>query len=285
MTPSTEELIQRAANDILQSEYIVALTGAGFSTESGIPDFRGPDGIWTQNPELELKAYEDYDRFRADPKQWWIEQLSLSVDIITEWGKARPNPGHAALVELEKIGKLKRVLTQNVDNLHQKAGSNNVIDYHGNIDKLRCLGCNSRYPLVLEDLRQMKANDRLPPRCKACGDPLKPDVVYFGEPIPRDAAAESEAEALRCDMMLIGGTSAVVYPFAGLPILASGKRRSALDEFLSFGQNPQRRTIIVEINAEPTPLTEGGISDYLIEGKTGEILPRIVSRVMTGLSM
>ena len=279
MKPSTTDLIQRAANDILQSKHAIALTGAGISTESGIPDFRGPDGIWTRNPELEQKAYEAYRDFNDDPKKWWIDQLEGPVNIIEEWGKATPNAGHFALAELEKTKHLKGILTQNIDNLHQKAGSKIVVDYHGNIFKLRCLNCNSRYPLEKYDVEQMKMKGELPPRCKSCGDPLKPDVVYFGEPIPADVSSESEQEAYQCDLMMVCGTSAVVYPFAGLPILASGKQRSSLDSFLNFGLQPNTPAVIFEINDEPTPLTREGISSYLIQGKTGEILPQIVAAV------
>ncbi len=279
MKPSTTDLIQRAADDILQAKYAVALTCAGISTESGIPDFRGPDGIWTKNPELEQKAYEAYNDFRVDPQKWWGDQLDGPVNILDEWGKATPNLGHLALTELEKAKRLKRVLTQNIDNLHQKAGSKNVIDYHGNIFKLRCLNCNSRYPVEKFDTKQLKQSGQLPPRCKACGDALKPDVVYFGEPIPSDVSFESEQAAFQCDLMLVCGTSAVVYPFASLPILASGKQRSSLESFLNFGLQANTPAIVIEINNEPTPLTQEGISNYLIQGKTGEILPQIVSAV------
>lgn len=283
MEASTTDLIQRAAGDILRSKYAIALTGAGMSTESGIPDFRGPDGVWTKNPELELKAYEAYKEFKQDPKKWWLEQLESPVNILKEWGTARPNSGHFALAELEKRKHLKRVLTQNIDNLHQKAGSKNVIDYHGNILILRCLNCNSRSPLDNVDLEAMKKSDRLPPRCKSCGDPLKPDVVYFGEPIPADVSSASEQEAFKCDLMLVCGTSAVVYPFADLPVIASGKGRSTLESFLNFGLKPNIPAVIIEINSEPTPLTFAGVSDYLIQGKTGEILPQIVTAVQAGI--
>ena len=279
MKPSTTDLIQQAAEDILRAKHVVALTGAGISTESGIPDFRGPDGIWTKNPELEQKAYEAYNDFRVDPKKWWVDQLEEPVNILDEWGKATPNLGHLALTELEKTKRLKRVLTQNIDNLHQKAGSKNVIDYHGNIFKLRCLNCNSRYPVEKFEIDHLQQSDQLPPRCRSCGDPLKPDVVYFGEPIPSDVSSESELEAYKCDLMLVCGTSAVVYPFASLPILASGKQRSSLESFLNFGLKPNIPAIVIEINNEPTPLTQEGISDYLIQGKTGEILPQIVKAV------
>jgi NAD-dependent deacetylase len=279
MKNSMVDLIQRAANEIMQSNHAIALTGAGFSTESGIPDYRGPEGIWTRHPELELKAYEAYEDFQRDPKKWWIDQLNGPVNLIQVWGKAKPNPGHLALVELEETNQLKRVLTQNIDNLHQIAGSKKVIDYHGNITKLRCLTCNNRYPVEQYDFESMKNDNRLPPRCKSCGDPLKPDVVYFGEPIPPDVSTQSEQEAFQCDLMMICGTSAVVYPFAGLPIIALGKQRSSLNSLFTFGLKSKSPAVIIEINNEPTPLTHKGISDYLIQGKTGEILPQIVSAV------
>lgn len=119
MSVSTEDLIQKTAEEILISKYAVALTGAGISTESGIPDFRGPDGLWTKNPELERKAYEAFRDFSTDPKKWWLDQLEGPVDMVAEYGKATPNPGHLALAELEKMKRLKRVLTQNIDNGHQ----------------------------------------------------------------------------------------------------------------------------------------------------------------------
>lgn len=283
MKSTTSDLIKRAADDILEAKHAIALTGAGISTESGIPDFRGPDGIWTKNPELEQKAYEAYGDFRVDPKKWWIDQLEGPVNILEEWGKAQPNAGHHALAELEKSKQLKRVLTQNIDNLHQQAGSQNVIDYHGNIFKLRCLSCNSRSSIEAFNLDQLKTKNQLPPRCKSCGDPLKPDVVYFGEPIPVDAASESEEEALKCDLMMVCGTSALVYPFAGLPIIAAGRQRSTLESYLTSGHVPTKPAVIFEINDEPTPLTSEGISHYLIQGKTGEIIPQIVAAVKAGM--
>lgn len=279
MTSNLEDLIKKAAMDIKNSSHAVALTGAGFSTESGIPDFRGPDGLWTKNPELELKAYEAFKDFKRDPKQFWIDLLEEPVKILEEWGDARPNPGHLALVDLEKKKCLKKIMTQNIDNLHQKAGSKKVIDYHGNIFKLRCLACSKRYPVEKFKLDQLKSKEKLPPRCKSCGDPLKPDVVYFGEPIPGDVSSESHEEAIKCDLMLVCGTSAVVFPFAELPLIASRKKRSTLDTFLSFGLSIHTPAKIIEINADPTPLTKEGISDYLIQGKTGEILPRVVEAV------
>lgn len=278
MDSSISALIQRAADDIKNSNYAIALTGAGFSTESGIRDFRGPDGLWTKHPELEQKAYEDYAAFESNAKTWWQSRVETPDILADELGKASPNPGHIALRDLEELKKLKCVITQNIDNLHQAAGSKTVIDFHGNISRLRCLSCNRRYPTEEFDIRRLYETNQLPPRCVSCGDPIKPDVVYFGEPIPSDVATRSEQEALNCDLMMVCGTSAVVYPFANLPVIASGRHRTSLTSIFEFGlSRSSQPTIIIEINAEPTPLTEGGISDYLIQGKTGEILPRIVS--------
>ncbi len=257
-----EQLIERAARDLVNSNYPVALTGAGISTESGIADFRGPSGIWTRDPEAERRAYRSYERFVQDPKGWWEERLT-NPSLLGDLEKAMPNPGHYALAELEKMGILKCVITQNVDGLHEKAGTKNLLEYHGSVLKLRCASCTSRFALDEFDLEKLRQENQLPPRCPKCGGVVKTDGVAFGEPIPYDVAHQSLGEAGKCDLMLICGTSAVVYPFAELPRIAM-----------------QRMMVtIIEINAEPTPLTREGISDYLIQGKTGEILPGIVEEV------
>ena len=259
-----EDLIQRAARDLARSRYAIALTGAGISTESGIPDFRGPSGIWTKNPGAERKAYQSYERFRADPRQYWEERLT-GPSLLGNLENLKPNPGHYALAQLETLGLLKWVITQNIDNLHRRAGHKNVLEYHGNAFRLRCADCNARYELQDYDVSKLQAEGKLPPGCRQCGGPVKSDVVHFGEPIPEDVARQSLEEASQCDLMLICGTSAVVYPFAYLPRLA--RERLA---------RKREAVTLIEINAEPTPLTEEGVSDYLIQGKTGEILPGIV---------
>jgi NAD-dependent protein deacetylase/lipoamidase len=265
-------LIERAAADLLKSNHAIALTGAGMSTESGIPDFRGPNGIWTKNPEAERRAYETYHNFLRNPKGYW-EDLLNGRSMLGDLTTASPNPGHDALVELEKAGILKAVLTQNIDGLHVKAGSKRVLEYHGSVLKLRCPSCGIRYQRDEYDLKGLMLADKLPPRCSKCSGPIKGDVVYFNEPIPPDVAQESLEEAWKCDLMLVCGTSAVVYPFAQLPRVARQRR---FDEI----RNPElKATIIIEVNAEPTPLTAEGISDYLIQGRTAEILPGIVQAV------
>ena len=267
-----EELIERAASDLVNAKYAIALTGAGISTESGIPDFRGPSGIWTKDPEAERRAYRSYDSFREDPKAWWQERLN-SPNLLGDLEKAMPNPGHYALAELEKIGILKCTITQNVDALHEKAGTENILEYHGNILKLRCISCTARFGRDEFDLEKLMRENRLPPRCPKCGGVVKSDGVSFGEPIPSDVAHQSLEEAWKCDLMLICGTSAVVYPFANLPRTAREKRaerqRKTATGIYAVERVPA--VTIIEINAEPTPLTLEGVSDYLIGGKTGEI--------------
>lgn len=281
-----DELIKRAAEDLLRAKHAIALTGAGISTESGIPDFRGPDGIWTKNPEAELKAYEIYDLFRANPKAYWVERLDPNssmarvFSIFGEIDKAKPNPGHYALAQLEKMGILKCVITQNVDGLHQKAGSRNVIEYHGGLNKFRCVQCNRRFGKDEIDLEKLKMEGKIPPYCQ-CGGVIKDDGVFFGEPIPSDVLQKSQEEAWKCDTMLICGTSAVVTPFAYLPRIARRRQveRELKTESGLFLVEKVPATRIIEVNNEPTPLTAERISDYLIQGRTGEILPRIVEEV------
>lgn len=258
MDQRAEELLTRGARFLLSSRYALALTGAGMSTESGIPDFRGPSGIWTRHPEEEARAYLLYPKFLSDPKGYWEEVLSRPSPL----GDLRafsPNPGHLALAELERMGILKGVITQNIDDLHRRAGSVKLLEYHGNAFKLRCLRCGARYPREGFDLEGMRRRGELPPRCR-CGSPLKSDVVYFGEPIPEDVMRESLEEVGKCDLVLVCGTSAVVYPFAHLPRLA--KEKGAL---------------LAEVNLEPTPLTD--FSDLSLFGRVGEILPALLERV------
>jgi NAD-dependent deacetylase len=272
---NTQKLLERAAKELAEARYAVALTGAGISTESGIPDFRGPEGVWTRNPDAERQAYELYPKFMRDPKAYWRETLTRPIRFFTDMEKAQPNPGHFALVELEQMGILKSTITQNIDALHDKAGSKKLLEYHGSLLKMRCPDCHTRFDRKKFDLEDMLKNDLLPPRCPDCSSAIKSDIVYFGEPIPPDVAEQSYAEAQKCDVMLICGTSAVVYPFASLPIAAAGE---------SFGRGlfPTRKTggaTIIEINGEPTPLTHQRISTYLIQGKTGELLPLLLETV------
>jgi NAD-dependent deacetylase len=262
------DLIKQAATDLVASHHAIVLTGAGISTESGVADFRGPKGIWTTNPQAEVQAYRRYEKFLNDPKAYWQEMLGAmgsGSDFYRQMREVEPNPGHHAIARLEQLGIVKSTITQNVDGLHEKAGTRNVMHYHGTVEKLRCLSCGSRFGVDEYSL------ENLPPLCR-CGRPLKYDVVHFKEPIPSDIMDAAESEAMMCDLMLVCGTSAVVYPFAALPAMARGRGRG------------QPGVKIIEVNAEPTPLTHQGVSDYLIQGKTGEILPLVVDEVNKILS-
>ncbi len=273
-----DSLVRRAAHELARSKHAIALTGAGMSTESGIPDFRGPKGIWTTNKRAEAEAYRRYELFLNDAKAYWEEMLGLRATYGTFYEdvrKAEPNPGHHALAGLEALGVLKCVITQNIDGLHRKAGNRRVLEYHGSVDALRCISCGARID------RSQVCLEELPPLCR-CGAALKYDVVHFGEPIPPDVMMASEEEALRCDLMLVCGTSAVVYPFAGLPGMARFGARASIPGLSVMRRRPG--ITIIEVNADPTPLTREGVSDYLIQGKTGEILPAIVEEAKRACS-
>ena len=275
-----ESLIERAAEGLFKSNYAIALTGAGMSTESGIPDFRGPNGIWTKDPEAEKRAYQTYHKFLRNPKEYWEDMLG-GRSLLGNLESYQPNPGHYALTELEGMGIMKSVLTQNIDGLHDKAGNKRVLEYHGSVFKLRCPSCGLRFKRDEYDLKRLALEEQLPPLCTKCGSPIKGDVVHFNESIPSDVAQESLEEASKCDLMLICGTSAVVYPFAQLPRVVRQRQveqERKMESGLTFVRS-ETATIIVEVNAEPTPLTVEGVSDYLIQGRTAEVMPKIVEAV------
>jgi len=242
------QLIQRAAKDILHSKKTIAFTGAGISVESGIPDFRSAQGLWQKyDPEEYATIYA----FHSNPDKVWRMLKEMFLLIMA----AKPNPAHIGLAELERMGLLSSVITQNVDGLHQAAGNTNVIEFHGTHRMLTCLRCSNRV-----DGTSLKMED-LPARCPRCSSLLKPDVVFFGEPIPWEAQTMSFKESKSCTAILVIGTSAVVYPAATIPITAK-----------------ERGATVIEINMESTPLTNQ-ISDYLICGSAGEIIPAIVEEV------
>lgn len=234
------------------SEHAVALTGAGMSAESGIPTFRGAGGLWTRLGEPSVNGYE---RFLADPACWWRHQLDPDADPArTELRRAidsaKPNPGHYALAALERAGILKAVITQNVDGLHREAGSERVIELHGNRHLARCVSCESRRP------RDAFSYETLPPRCPDCGGAVKGDTVMFGEPIPPSVAAASFQTAAACDCVIVCGTSATVYPAANFPRMVKANGGA-----------------IIEVNPNPTPLSD--FADAALRGASGEILPRL----------
>lgn len=265
-----KDLIKRAAWDIYGAQHVIALTGAGVSTESGIPDFRSPGGLWEKYDPMEFM----YERFISNPKRIWEMSLEMKREGDLDMAEAMPNQAHLALSELEAMGYLKCIITQNVDNLHQKAGSGDVIEFHGNLLWGRCIDCSRRY--ATDAIDDKIGEGQIPPRCSECGGILKPDAVFFGEAIPPEALERSISEARSADVMIVAGTSAVVYPAAELPFIA--KRGGGFFSTAVTEPSPNVGAIVIEVNDEPTQLT-GKVSDYIILGKVGKVLPEIVTEL------
>jgi len=251
--------IAHATDALLRARYVIALTGAGLSVESGIPPFRGPGGLWTKHGEPPMNGYE---RFLADPKQAWADRLEPRGPMRELWdalAAARPNPGHVALADLETLGVLKALITQNVDDLHRQAGSQRLLEIHGNATLIRCLECVARFP------RAEIPTDALPPRCPRCGGLLKSDTVSFGEPIPPDVLMRCEHEAERADCVVVAGTSATVYPAAHFPIAVHA-----------------RGGTLIEVNPHPSELTP--MCAVSLRRESGIALPQLVERVRARLA-
>lgn len=242
-TEEDETLINRIANAILKSDRTVALTGAGISVASGIPPFRGKGGLWSK---YDPDEYAHVLAFKRNPEKVWI-MLKEMIDTILP---AKPNAAHIALAKMEDMGYLEGIITGNVDSLHQAAGSKNVVEMHGNNRNLICMDCGNIYNIKLY-------LTKIPPKCE-CGNPLRPDVVFFGEQIPPEALVKSFELAENCDMMMVIGTSAIISPMSNMPIAA--KKQGAK---------------VLEINTEESNLS-GFIPDWTIKGKAEDILPKIV---------
>ena len=234
------------AEVVAASRRCVVLTGAGISAESGVPTFRGPGGLWERYRPEELATPEAFER---DPELVW-RWYKWRQEVIYS---ASPNPGHYAVAELERLGVVKAVITQNVDGLHQRAGSTKVVELHGSIWRARCTKCGAVYKLE-------KPVEAVPPRCAKCGGLLRPDVVWFGEPLPQEAWREAAELAAASDVMIVVGTSGAVYPAAYIPQIA--KRAGA---------------VVIEVNIEPTAITP--TADFFIRGRAGEALPRLAEEV------
>ena len=200
------EIYQKFSELLVQSRYAVVLTGAGISVESGIPDFRGKNGLWSK---LDPFEYGHIDSFRSNPAKVW--KMLMEMGALVE--SVNPNRAHIALAELEKLGIVKMVITQNVDSLHQRAGSNDVVELHGHFRRLHCDNCMR--PYLRPDISLLT----LPPLC-SCGGPIRPDIVMFGEGIPPEAYSRAFEAATKCDTMLVVGTSASVVPASELPRVA-----------------------------------------------------------------
>ncbi len=248
--PNPPEASLRQAADLLRkARYGVALTGAGLSTPSGIPDFRSDEGLWRQVDPMEVASLWG---FRTNPQAFyeWIRPL---VRTIVE---ARPNPAHRALAEMERRGWIRVVITQNIDMLHQKAGSQHVLEVHGSISTMTCVDCGHRElseayltPHALEGIDV--------PRCSQCGGVLKPDVVLFGENLPWAVWRAAEEAVEKADVLLVAGSSLEVYPVAELPYRAA--RRGAK---------------VILVNLSPTPFDP--YAHIVLRGDVAEVLPALL---------
>lgn len=248
------EEIDRLAQLVVECRRIVVFTGAGVSTESGIPDFRSPGGIWSRYDPEDFTI----QRFLSSPdsrKAFW--KMSAESGFLAQ---AEPNPAHYAIAELHRLGKLDCVITQNIDYLHQRAGvpEDRVLELHGNMQWVVCSGCRARFPL-LETLQRVKEGTEAPD-CPDCQSILKPDVVLFGEALPVVTLREATRRAQMCDLLLVIGSALLVYPAAYVPVYAtSAGARLAI------------------VNLTPTPLDHEAAA--IIRGKAGEVMPKVMESV------
>jgi len=258
ITPALDAEMTRAAIALLAVNHVVALTGAGLSVESGIPPFRGPGGLWTKFGEPPMDGYR---RFVEDPAKAWRERLhpkaEWAVALRDTLSAAKPNAGHRALAELERIGRCASIITQNVDDLHGQAGTRNLIEIHGNHRLLRCVECMQRY----EPDAIAIDHDNLPPRCPECSGIVKGDTVHFGEPIPPGVLRRCYEEVERADCMLVIGTSATVYPAADMPL-----------EVLRKGG------LVIEVNPTDTEFTS--LATLSLRGPAGAVLERLLQLIL-----
>jgi len=252
-------LIDRLAELIISAKRIVVFTGAGVSTESGLPDFRSPGGIWDRFDPDDFT----YHKFVSDPEARRRQWLMLQEGTLTT--KAEPNPAHYAVTELDRLGKLDCVITQNVDSLHQKAGipEDKVFELHGNMQWAVCLSCGKRYPF--EQIKTRLDEGEQIPDCEACHGILKPAAVFFGESLPAEVLEQATLRSYNSDLFIVIGSTLVIYPAAYLPIHAvrSGAK-------------------LVIINLSSTPMDQE--ATVLIRAKAGEVMPKVLQRVIEEIS-
>jgi NAD-dependent deacetylase len=247
-----ERDIERAADLIVQSHQIVVFTGAGVSTESGIPDFRSPGGIWTrfQPEDFTIQKYLSCPKTRM--KMW-------TMGREFKFQQAMPNAAHMAIVEIEKMGKLLAIVTQNIDNLHQRAGNsyNLVIELHGNMQEVICMSCHAQW--VWEEVERRVLDGEEDPRCTHCGGILKPNAVFFGEALPISPFMDAKEKSRRCDLFMVVGSSLVVYPAAEIPAYAR-----------------HNGAYLVIVNLSNTD--QDHLADLVIRGRAGDVMSRIVKK-------
>ena len=247
--------IGKASEMISESSRIVVFTGAGISTESGIPDFRSPGGIWSKFDPGEF-TYQRFLSSQESREKYWEFSKQTWPDIAV----AKPNRGHYAIAELYHMGKLDCMITQNIDGLHQKSGipDERVIELHGTMKWVNCLECGQRYPR--EEIQARVESGERVPKCGHCGGIMKPATISFGQPMPEKETREAERRSAACDLFLVAGSSLVVYPAAQMPLIA---------------KNSGAKLVIV--NLEPTP--HDRYADIVIQEQTGPVLSQIVEQV------
>jgi NAD-dependent deacetylase len=248
-----EELVARAAEWIAGAERIVVLTGAGISTDSGIPDFRGPNGLWTKNPAAERAS--TLSHYLGDAE---VRKAAWQTRLHSPAWDAQPNAGHRALVELDRQGRLEALVTQNIDELHQRAGQSPalVVEVHGSMRRVMCWECGRRAPME-EALARVRAGED-DPHCPDCGGILKSDTISFGQPLVPEVIDRAMLAAGEADFLLAVGTSLQVYPVAGAVDVARGAGAK-----------------IVIVNAQPTPYDS--MADAVLPGSISEVLSSLVS--------
>jgi len=243
-----KDLIKAVASKIKNSKDIVVFTGAGISAESGIPTYRGEDGLWSK---YDPNIYANITYFHQDPSYYWNFFREVRYPMIK---KVKPNKAHQALAELETTGYLRTVITQNIDGLHQEAGSSSVIELHGTTRIIYCLNCSHEYSM---DEVFSLLEVQIPPLCSECKGRLRPAVVFFGEALNSEILRLAFEEAENCDLLIAVGSSLVVYPAADIPLIAK-----------------QGGGTLVLINKQKTPLDV--MADYVINDEAGRILPQII---------
>jgi len=248
---SMEEKIARAVRLFQNSDRILTFTGAGISTESGLSDFRSPGGLWSR---FRMVTYQEFLQSAEGRKEYW----AMRRELIPELLRARPNKAHYALAELEKMGKMEAVITQNIDGLHQDAGSSRVLELHGTNRTASCLNCGKQW--LIEPVQKMLEAGNLDPHCDRCSGLIKPDTVSFGQAMPQDVLAEAFALAGNCDLLLMIGSSLEVHPAASIPPAAYDNGAK-----------------LIFINRTGTPYDH--LTNLFFSESAAEIMSRIVERV------
>ncbi|MFW9811428.1 MAG: NAD-dependent deacetylase [Candidatus Thorarchaeota archaeon] len=245
---SNKDEIERARKLVARSNKIIALTGAGISVDSGIPDFRSEGGLWQRYDPHE---YATIESFNKNPTKFWTMGRELAETIL----QAKPNSAHNGLTKLETAKKLIGIITQNIDNLHQTAGSKRIVELRGNYLRAHCTQCGKEY--VGEEVHQRVVNGEIPPKCDACHGILKSEAVLFGEPLPEKAMEEAIALCREADLMLVIGSSLTIYPAAFLPQLA---------------KNAGAKIILINLEG----INRNNVADIVIKGRATEVIPKIV---------